>query len=83
MEELMNFSVRAFQLKFRLAGCDMFALYGSLRKIGREDISAVERSRLADFKLAFEPEVVQPSVGEDPRSEGESLPESELFDVED
>ena len=29
MEELMNFSVRAFQLKFWLAGCDMFALYGS------------------------------------------------------
>ena len=61
----------------------MFALYGSLRKIGREDISAVEWSRLSDFKVAFEPELMQPSVGEDPRIEGESLPESELFDAED
>ena len=55
----------------------MFALYGSLSMIGR-DISAVEWSRLSDFKVAFEPELVQPSVGENPRSEGESLPESEL-----
>ena len=66
MEELVHFHMRAFQLKMWFAGCDMFAVYGKLRELARAGVDNVKWCNLTEFKVAFEPQLVQ---REDPQCE--------------
>ena len=82
MEQLMHFAVRAFQLKFWFAGCDMFSLYGKLREVARTG-DAVVWTCLSAFKVAEDTSLVQ-NLGEGPNAEvaavvAEDSPLSELF----
>ena len=60
MEQLMHFAVRAFQLKFWFAGCDMFSLYGKLRETARVGHD-VTWTCLSSFKVAVDTSPVQAS----------------------
>ena len=70
----MHFAVRAFQLKFWFAGCDMFSLYGKLCEVVRTGDAAVWTC-LSAFKVAE----VQ-NLGEGPNAKVRAdSPLSELF----